>query len=416
MEYAPEEAVKNNVIGCLNLVGAADRLGVERFVLVSTDKAVNPASVMGATKRVAELLLQHHAARSRTCFTTVRFGNVLGSAGSVVPLFKEQIARGGPVTVTHADCRRYLMTIPEAVGLVLLAGLGGHGELLILEMGEPIRILDLARMMISLSGHVPDKDIPIVITGLRPGEKLDEELMSVEEAAASREIRPKVRAVQGPPPPADLLEQRRPARGPGPRAATARACWTRSSRSSRASRRRGRRRASLPADRADRHAELAPVRLAAGPEGAGHAEPQGAGRAEVEPPLDRPRPAEDDRSRIPPLEAQREHHGVARGVGMVAGERQAERRGARDVDDPPPGHPAELARGPGLGAIEPLELRRLVGKIGREGEAVLEARVAAVPGVADGRDEDERAQGQEGPQDAAVETRRATGCGSSVVA
>ncbi len=207
MEYAPEEAVKNNVTGCLNLVGAADRLGVERFVLVSTDKAVNPASVMGATKRVAELLLQHHKARSRTRFTTVRFGNVLGSAGSVVPLFKEQIARGGPVTVTHADCRRYLMTIPEAVGLVLLAGLGGHGELLILEMGEPIRIVDLARMMISLSGHVPDKDIPIVITGLRPGEKLDEELMSVEEAAASREIRPKVRAVQGPPPPADLLER-----------------------------------------------------------------------------------------------------------------------------------------------------------------------------------------------------------------
>jgi FlaA1/EpsC-like NDP-sugar epimerase len=206
MEYAPEEAVKNNVVGCLNLVRAADRLGVERFVLVSTDKAVNPASVMGATKRVAELLLQHHAAGSRTCFTTVRFGNVLGSAGSVVPIFKEQIGRGGPVTVTHADCRRYLMTIPEAVGLVLLAGLGGHGELLILEMGEPIRIVDLARMMISLSGHVPDKDIPIVITGLRPGEKLDEELMTAAEAAASREIRPKVRAVQSPPPPANLLE------------------------------------------------------------------------------------------------------------------------------------------------------------------------------------------------------------------
>jgi FlaA1/EpsC-like NDP-sugar epimerase len=207
MEYAPEEAVKNNVLGCLNLVDAADRLGVERFVLVSTDKAVNPASVMGATKRVAELLVLQQAERSRTRFSTVRFGNVLGSAGSVVPLFKEQIARGGPVTVTHADCRRYLMTIPEAVGLLLLAGLGGFGELLILEMGEPIRILDLARMMISLAGQVPDKDIGIVITGLRPGEKLDEELMTPEEAARSREVRRKVKAVQSERAPLDLLER-----------------------------------------------------------------------------------------------------------------------------------------------------------------------------------------------------------------
>jgi len=207
MEYAPEEAVKNNVIGCLNVIAAADRLGVERFVLVSTDKAVNPASVMGATKRAAELLVQQRAPTSKTRFSTVRFGNVLGSAGSVVPLFKEQIARGGPVTVTHPECRRYLMTIPEAVGLVLLAGLGGHGELLILEMGEPILILDLARMMISLAGHVPDKDIPIVITGLRPGEKIDEELMTAAELARSREVRPKVRAVESAPPPPDLLER-----------------------------------------------------------------------------------------------------------------------------------------------------------------------------------------------------------------
>jgi FlaA1/EpsC-like NDP-sugar epimerase len=207
MEYAPEEAVKNNAIGCQNVVDAADLLSVERFVLVSTDKAVNPASVMGATKRVSELLVQQRAERSKTRFSTVRFGNVLGSAGSVVPLFKEQIARGGPVTVTHAECRRYLMTIPEAVGLVLLAGLGGYGELLILEMGEPIRILDLARMMISLSGHVPDKDIRIVITGLRPGEKLDEELMALDEAARSREVRPKVKTVHSVPPPADLLEK-----------------------------------------------------------------------------------------------------------------------------------------------------------------------------------------------------------------
>ena len=207
MEYAPEEAVKNNVAGCLNVVAMADALRAERFVLVSTDKAVNPASVMGATKRVAELIVQQYAGRSETRFTTVRFGNVLGSAGSVVPLFKEQIGRGGPVTVTHQDCRRYLMTIPEAVGLVLLAGLSHYGELLILEMGEPIRILDLARMMISLSGRVAEKDVPIVITGLRPGEKLDEELMTSEEAAQSREVRPKVRAVQSAPPPPDLMEQ-----------------------------------------------------------------------------------------------------------------------------------------------------------------------------------------------------------------
>ena len=207
MEYAPEEAVKNNVLGCLNLVAMADQLGVERFVLVSTDKAVNPASVMGATKRVAELIVQEHAGRSATRFTTVRFGNVLGSAGSVVPLFKEQIASGGPVTVTHPDCRRYLMTIPEAVGLVLLAGLSHYGELLILEMGEPIRILDLARMMIALSGRVPEKDVPIVFTGLRPGEKLDEELMTAEETTRSQEVRPKVRAVQSLPPPPDLMDQ-----------------------------------------------------------------------------------------------------------------------------------------------------------------------------------------------------------------
>jgi FlaA1/EpsC-like NDP-sugar epimerase len=207
MEYAPEEAVKNNVVGCRNVVEMAEAVGVERFVLVSTDKAVKPASVMGASKRLAELIVQQHAARSATRFTTVRFGNVLGSAGSVVPLFKEQIARGGPVTVTHRDCRRYLMTIPEAVGLVLLAGLGGHGELVILEMGEPIRILDLARMMIALSGRGADTDVPIVFTGLRPGEKLDEQLMTDEEAARSSEVRPKVRAVRCEPPPADLSER-----------------------------------------------------------------------------------------------------------------------------------------------------------------------------------------------------------------
>jgi FlaA1/EpsC-like NDP-sugar epimerase len=207
MEYAPEEAVKNNLTGCLNVIAMAEAVAAEKFVLVSTDKAVNPASVMGASKKISELIVQERAPRSPTRFTTVRFGNVLGSAGSVVPLFKEQIAGGGPVTVTDPDCRRYLMTIPEAVGLLLLAGLSHGGELLILEMGEPIRILDLARMMIALSGLVPEKDIPIVFTGLRPGEKLNEELMTEEEARNSRQVQPMVRAVQSPRPPGDLLAQ-----------------------------------------------------------------------------------------------------------------------------------------------------------------------------------------------------------------
>ena len=170
MEYAPEEAVKNNVIGCLNVVDGGRPAGRRALRARLHRQGGQPRERHGSHEegRRAAVLRTRRRARS-TRFSTVRFGNVLGSAGSVVPLFKEQIARGGPVTVTHPDCRRYLMTIPEAVGLVLLAGLGGYGELLILEMGEPIRILDLARMMISLSGHVPDKDIPIVITGLRPG-------------------------------------------------------------------------------------------------------------------------------------------------------------------------------------------------------------------------------------------------------
>jgi len=204
MERNPEEAVKNNVLGCRNLVRMADAVGVERFVLISTDKAVNPASVMGATKRIAEMLVRHYARRSRTIFAVVRFGNVLGSAGSVVPLFKTQIAKGGPVTVTHRDCRRFLMTTREAVGLTLLAGLGAEGDLFVLEMGEPIRVLDLARSMITLAGHVPDGDIPIVFTGLRPGEKLDEELMTEEEARSSHTVREGIRAVKSPPPPDDL--------------------------------------------------------------------------------------------------------------------------------------------------------------------------------------------------------------------
>src|SRR5262249_23213938 len=171
----------NNVVGTLHMARMADDCGAERFVLISTDKAVRPSSIMGASKRVAELLVREIARHSRTAFTAVRFGNVLGSAGSVVPVLKEQIERGGPVTVTHPECTRYFMTIPEAVGLVLLAGLGGYGELCILDMGEPIRIADLAAHMITMAGLVPGTDIPIVFTGLRPGEKLAETLLTEEE-------------------------------------------------------------------------------------------------------------------------------------------------------------------------------------------------------------------------------------------
>ncbi|HEX6739043.1 MAG TPA: SDR family NAD(P)-dependent oxidoreductase [Vicinamibacteria bacterium] len=204
MEEAPEEAIKNNVLGCLNVVNMAESVGASRFVLISTDKAANPSSVMGASKRIAEMIVRSRAGRGRGAFTAVRFGNVLGSAGSVVPLFKQQIAAGGPVTVTHPECRRFLMTIPEAVGLVILAGLGGYGDLCILEMGEPIRILDLARLMITLAGLVPDRDVPIVFTGLRPGEKLDEELMTAEEAAQSHRLRGSIRVIDTVEGPLDL--------------------------------------------------------------------------------------------------------------------------------------------------------------------------------------------------------------------
>ena len=206
METSPEEAIKNNVSGCRNVMRMAEEAGSERFVLISTDKAVNPASVMGASKRMAELLVRERADfAARPVFTVVRFGNVLGSAGSVVPLFKQQIAAGGPVTVTHPDCRRYMMTIPEAVGLVILAGLGGYGDLCILEMGEPMRILDLARMMITMAGGAPGEDVPIVFTGLRPGEKIDEELMTPEEAHSSRRLREMIRVIDTPAPTPDVL-------------------------------------------------------------------------------------------------------------------------------------------------------------------------------------------------------------------
>src|SRR5688572_24893660 len=206
MEAMPEEAIKTNVTGCRTVARMATEIGVERFVLISTDKAVAPSSAMGASKRLAELIVRDEAQRSRVSFTAVRFGNVLGSAGSVVPLFKAQIAAGGPVTVTHPECTRYLMTIREAVGLVLLAGLTHPADLCILEMGEPIRILDLARLMITMAGRVPETEIPIVYTGLRPGEKLFEELMTPDEAAASRPFRDAIRAILTPPPPSSVLE------------------------------------------------------------------------------------------------------------------------------------------------------------------------------------------------------------------
>lgn len=182
MEYVPAEAVKNNVFGTLNVARAADKYGVDHFVLLSTDKAVNPTNVMGATKRITELIIQEYASHSKTKFVAVRFGNVLGSNGSVIPLFQKQIKSGGPVTVTHKDITRFFMTIPEASRLVMqAASLDSSGRIYVLDMGQPVKINDLARNLIRLSGYVPDKDIKIVYTGLRPGEKLYEELIMAEE-------------------------------------------------------------------------------------------------------------------------------------------------------------------------------------------------------------------------------------------
>ena len=203
MELNPCEAIKNNVIGTRTVAASAQRFGTKRFVMISSDKAVNPSSMMGASKRVAELMLQSWRMDGNTVFVTVRFGNVLGSNGSVVPLFLDQIKAGGPVTITHPQMRRYFMLIPEAVQLVLHgAAIGEHGTLYVLEMGEQIPLVEIARNLIRISGHVPDQDIPIVFTGPRPGEKLYEELVGTDEISEPSGIDKimRVRALRASPP------------------------------------------------------------------------------------------------------------------------------------------------------------------------------------------------------------------------
>lgn len=186
MEEHPDRAAKTNVFGTRTVARVAKMWNAEKFVMISTDKAVNPTSIMGATKRAAELLVRDMGESGNVSFVSVRFGNVLGSRGSVVPIFTEQIARGGPVTVTDPEMRRYFMTIPEAVLLVLQAGaMGENGQVFVLDMGEPVKIVDLARQLIVLSGLEPDKDIPIVFTGIRPGEKMFEDILSAEEGTAA---------------------------------------------------------------------------------------------------------------------------------------------------------------------------------------------------------------------------------------
>lgn len=192
MESYPEEAVRVNVLGTMNLLNASIKYHVERFVMISTDKAINPSSVMGATKRTAEELVRFYNSKNHARFISVRFGNVVGSRGSVIPIFQRQIASGGPVTVTHKDMKRYFMSIPEAVILVLQAAASGAGgEIFLLDMGEPVHILTVAEEMIRLHGLVPDKDVPIIFTGMRPGEKLYEDLMTPLEKS-ERTAHPKI--------------------------------------------------------------------------------------------------------------------------------------------------------------------------------------------------------------------------------